>query len=122
MNKAIAYLALAASLLATEPLHAARAAKHKAAVKAEVAGKQVFNRWCFYCHAVGERYPGTASLAVKYGDTLPAALEDRTDLTPEMIGYFVRHGVATMPPFRKTEITDTELAQLSAYLTRIRSK
>ncbi|MBB4858671.1 mono/diheme cytochrome c family protein [Novosphingobium chloroacetimidivorans] len=81
-------------------------------------GKQVYDRWCSECHADGPRYPGTASLAVKYGKDMPAALEKRTDLTPETVAYFVRNGVLVMPSFRKTEITDAELAQLGAYLSR----
>lgn len=80
-------------------------------------GKQVFDRWCAACHASGPRYPGTASLAVKYGKDMPAALEDREDLTPEVVAVFVRQGVSIMPPFRKTEITDAELAALGAYLS-----
>lgn len=82
------------------------------------AGKQVFDRWCSECHADGPRYPGTVSLAVKYGKDMPAALEKRTDLTPETVAYFVRNGVLVMPSFRKTEITDAELAELGAYLSR----
>ena len=80
-------------------------------------GKQVFQRWCSECHADGPRYPGTASLAFKYGKDLPAALEKRTDLTPETVAYFVRKGVLIMPPFRKTEITDAELTALGEYLS-----
>jgi hypothetical protein len=30
----------------------------------------------------------------------------------------VRHGVSIMPPFRKTEVSDTDLAALTAYLAR----
>lgn len=81
-------------------------------------GKQVYDKWCAACHASGPRYPGTASLAVKYGKDMPAPLEQRTDLTPELVAYFVRHGVSIMPPFRKTEITDAQLAALGAYLSR----
>jgi len=80
-------------------------------------GEAVFDKWCVECHGVGERYPGTASLAVKYGDSLPAALEERDDLTPEVVALFVRQGVMVMPPYRKTEITDEELAALGAYLS-----
>ena len=81
-------------------------------------GQQVFQRWCAECHADGPRYPGTASLAVKYGKDMPAALEKRTDLTPEVVAYFVRQGVLVMPPFRKTEITDAELKALGEYLSK----
>ena len=82
------------------------------------AGKQVFDKWCAACHAAGPRMPGTASLAAKYGGSMPAALEERDNLNPAMVRYFVRHGILTMPPFRKTEITDAELDALGAYLGR----
>jgi (+)-pinoresinol hydroxylase len=81
-------------------------------------GKQVYDKWCAACHASGPRYPGTASLAAKYGKDMPAPLEQRSDLTPELVAYFVRQGVSIMPPFRKTEITDAQLAALGAYLSR----
>ena len=61
---------------------------------------------------------GTNSLTIKYeGTDILGVLEDRTDLTAPLISYFVRNGVAWMPPFRRTEISDAELAALSAYLT-----
>ena len=81
-------------------------------------GKQVFDRWCAACHAPGARMPATAALAAKYGPALPAALEERENLDPAMVRYFVRHGVSIMPSFRKTEITDAELDALGAYLGR----
>lgn len=51
----------------------------------------------------GPRHPGTASLAVKYGKEMSAALDERKDLTPEVGALFVRKGVATMPPIGKME-------------------
>lgn len=81
-------------------------------------GRQVFQRWCATCHAPGPRHPGTEALSVKYGGERPAALEMRQDLTPELVEYFVRHGVSVMPSFRKTEITDAELKALGAYLSQ----
>lgn len=82
-------------------------------------GAAVFNNWCSACHSRDTRNaPGTTSLQHKYQGSVPAALEDRTDLTPEVIELFVRNGVATMPFYRKTEIADTELAALAAYLTK----
>lgn len=80
-------------------------------------GKQVFDRWCASCHGDSIRAPGTTALAAKYGKDMPAPLEQRRDLTPEVVGMFVRQGVSIMPPFRKTEISDTELAALGRYLS-----
>jgi mono/diheme cytochrome c family protein len=81
-------------------------------------GRAVFNNWCDACHRNAEQNaPGTRSLEFKYRGEIPAALEERSDLTPELIEFFVRNGIATMPFYRKTEISDTDLAALSAYLT-----
>jgi (+)-pinoresinol hydroxylase len=80
-------------------------------------GRAVYAYWCATCHAPGPGQPGTASLAIRYGGSRPAVLEEREDLTPEAIKLFVRRGVLSMPPFRKTEITDAELDDLAAYLS-----
>jgi len=82
-----------------------------------IRGKQVFNQWCASCHATGSRMPGTASLEVKYGGSIPAALEQRKDMNPDFIRYFVRNGVLIMPSFRKTEVSDADLDALAAYLS-----
>ncbi|HET8697383.1 MAG TPA: cytochrome c [Gammaproteobacteria bacterium] len=79
-------------------------------------GKQVFQYWCAPCHAPGPRHPGTQALDALYNGAKPAPLEQRTDLVPELTRQFVRNGVSVMPPFRKTEISDAELAALAAYL------
>jgi mono/diheme cytochrome c family protein len=81
-------------------------------------GHQVFTKWCAPCHSRGPGNPGTAALAAVYKNSKPAALEDRTDLTPAFIKQAVRSGVNVMPYFRKTEISDAELDALSAYLSR----
>jgi mono/diheme cytochrome c family protein len=82
-------------------------------------GAAVFNNWCSACHSRGpQNAPGTASLQIKYQGSVPAALEDRRDLTPEVVKVFVRNGVAMMAPFRKTEVSDADLDALAAYLTR----
>ena len=80
-------------------------------------GKAVFAKWCAPCHAPDPGLAGTFALQHKYEGTVPAALENRTDLQPALVAYFVRNGVAWMPPFRPTEISDQQLAALSAYLT-----
>ncbi|MEJ0007101.1 MAG: cytochrome c [Steroidobacteraceae bacterium] len=79
-------------------------------------GKAVYEHWCAPCHAPGPGHPGTQSLQLKYGGKLPAVLLERTDLAPQAIAVFVRQGVLLMAPFRKTEITDAELAGLTAYV------
>jgi mono/diheme cytochrome c family protein len=88
-------------------------------------GKVVFNKWCVYCHAAGPPassgappLPGTAALSVKYKGKLPAVLEERSDLAPDFVRTVVRGGLFGMPISRKTEISDAELADVIAYLTR----
>lgn len=93
-------------------------------------GYLVFQKWCAGCHAPAyrpddqslpptSRLPlGTNLLAQRYKGALPAALEERTDLTADAIRYFVRNGINAMPAMRKTEITDRELDALAAYLSR----
>ncbi len=80
------------------------------------SGKAVYEHWCAPCHAPGPGHPGTQSLQLKYAGKLPAVLLDRTDLAPQAVAVFVRQGVLLMAPFRKTEITDTELAALAGYV------
>jgi mono/diheme cytochrome c family protein len=80
------------------------------------SGEKVYQRWCVHCHAEGRGNPGTQSLQTKYKGSLPAVLLQRTDLTPAFVALSVRTGVMSMPPFRKTEITDAELAALSQWL------
>jgi mono/diheme cytochrome c family protein len=79
-------------------------------------GRAVYDHWCAPCHAPGPGHPGTQSLQIKYDGKLPAVLLERTDLTPEAVKTFVRQGILSMAPFRKTEITDAALADLAAYV------
>jgi mono/diheme cytochrome c family protein len=81
-------------------------------------GQEVFAYWCAPCHSAGPRNPGTIALEVRYQGSKPAALEERTDLVPELTKTFVRNGLSIMPPFRKTEISDADLEALAAYLAR----
>jgi (+)-pinoresinol hydroxylase len=86
--------------------------------KPVVQGQVVYEHWCAPCHAPGPGHPGTQSLQLKYGGKIPAVLLERSDLAPRTVATFVRQGVLLMAPFRKTEITDAELAALSAYVAR----
>ncbi len=82
-------------------------------------GKQVFDVWCGICHGLpnGASGGGTETLAALYqGTEIPAQLEDRSDLTAELVITLTRDGRNTMPNFRKTEISDSELEALVAYL------
>jgi len=85
-------------------------------------GKVVFDAWCSGCHKpLGPHVPslpGTSVLERKYKGTKPAALEERSDLDEATVRSAVRHGVKFMPFFRKTEVSDTDLNDLAAYLTR----
>jgi len=85
-------------------------------VAAMPSGEAVYTHWCAPCHAPGPGHPGTESLQVKYGGKMPAVLVERSDLTPQIVSTFVRQGVLLMAPFRKSEITDAELAALAAFV------
>jgi mono/diheme cytochrome c family protein len=83
-------------------------------------GKAEFERACTVCHGEGPDRPGTSSLQVKYEGKLPALLEQRTDLTAELVRYYVRNGFAMMPRFRKTELGDAQVEAIARYLARAR--
>jgi mono/diheme cytochrome c family protein len=94
------------------------------AAPSEQHGKVVFQKWCEPCHARAPSIygpmmmPGTEALRVKYKGRIPPVLEDRTDLTAALIAFVVRHGQNGMPISRKTEISDADLDDIGAYLTR----
>ena len=85
-------------------------------------GKLKFERTCAPCHGAGPgddgrpMLPGTTALQLKYKGTLPALLEARTDLTAVVLQGFLRSGSFSMPPFRKTELSDAEIGDIAAYL------
>lgn len=93
--------------------------------KPEVArGEIVYKASCIACHGAGignpglEYEPGTDALRAKYNGQEPPVLSDREDLAADYIRYVVRNGLTLMPFFRKTEVSDTDLTDLQAYLTR----
>lgn len=81
-------------------------------------GGRVFQHWCAPCHATGPKHPGTQALDALYRGAKPGALEARSDLTPEIVRLYVRQGVNVMPFFRLTEISEKELEDLAAYLSK----
>lgn len=90
-------------------------------------GKTVFEQYCAPCHGPGRgddgapMLPGTHALQLKYRGEKPALLEQRSDLPAELIKAFVRNGVASMPPFRKTEVTDEDIEAIAAYIVETAS-
>jgi mono/diheme cytochrome c family protein len=85
-------------------------------------GNITFQRSCAPCHGAGPGHegraalPGTDALRLKYQGTLPALLEARTDLTAAALKEYVRRGSWSMPPFRKTELSDRDIENIAAYL------
>ena len=123
--------ALTAALLSpqAESADRSKAALSKTTASRDVMqqGKAVYVQWCLGCHApltgMGGFPPaGTYRLQQRYKDAVPATLEDRVDLTPDLIRTAVRQGMPIMPPFRKTEVTDAELDAVIAYLTQKKNK
>jgi mono/diheme cytochrome c family protein len=92
-------------------------------------GQEVFQARCNLCHGAppkdagpgtGAWMAGTQALEARYKGSKPALLEQRTDLTPDLVKFYVRHGSGVMPFFRKTEVSDADLDALAAYLSRKR--
>jgi mono/diheme cytochrome c family protein len=96
----------------------------------EERGREVFQQRCAACHSaipkdtIGPPYlplmPGTQALQARYKGAKPAELEQRTDLTAELVDAIVRGGLSSMPFFRPTELSGEDLSALDAYLTRKR--
>jgi (+)-pinoresinol hydroxylase len=80
------------------------------------AGKAVYVHYCAGCHDQGPGHPGTMRLEVRLGAD-GAVLRDRKDIAPEYVKIIVRNGFQMMPAFRPTEIADSELDDLAAYVT-----
>jgi mono/diheme cytochrome c family protein len=114
---AVAACAVLAVTLASCALPAPRPAPHATlpAKTARSEGGKIFDKWCSDCHSTPGG-PGSIALQRKYQGSLPAVLEQRRDLRPEYVKAMVRYGVSFMPSFRKTEISDTDLELLAAYV------
>lgn len=91
-------------------------------------GREIFLVECAPCHARGpgddgrKMLPGTEALQIKYKGAIPPALEDRDNLSKEVLAVFIRQGVFSMPPFRKTEISDQDIDAIAQYLASDLSK
>jgi (+)-pinoresinol hydroxylase len=111
MRKAMAPLALWVLAVATN----VASADDAALTPQQQLGKRAYNHICVYCHSPGVW--GTNRLS-KRMDKEHALLENRTDLSAAAIQTIVRTGIGSMPPLRKSELSDADLAAVAAYLTR----
>ena len=110
------FAALAAALLAA-PLLCAAPAPAGAGSDDVAASEQLYAGRCALCH-VGFA-PGTIMLGRRLGKER-ALLAERTDLAADYVRHVVRHGLLGMPPFTRVDLTDAELGQVVAFLTRPR--
>jgi (+)-pinoresinol hydroxylase len=108
-------------LVAFAPITAAQAAATPDA-STLARGEAHFKQHCIACHGADRgdfgraMLPGTDALRIKYQGALPALLTQRKDLTPAVIKAYVRTGTWSMPPFRKTELSDAQIGEISAYI------
>lgn len=82
------------------------------------ADEALFVEKCGMCHR--QMGMGTVLLGRRV-DPKHAMLETRTDLTPQLIEVAVRRGLGNMPRISRGEVSDEQLAHISAYLTRRKS-
>ena len=78
-------------------------------------GKAVFTRRCGICHLTDGG--GTWMLERRLGKA-QSLLELRTDLQPDYVKSVARKGLNGMPRFTRVELPDSDLAAVTAYLTR----
>ena len=80
-----------------------------------VGGEALFKARCAICHEGSG--PGVLTLAKRLGKD-KSLIADRADLEPAYVKFVVRHGLRAMPPLGRIEITDAELDEIAAYVTR----
>lgn len=127
MKRARIALAAAALALTATALWAQEGPRGPAApvvrlVKADLPGRVVFEHQCAPCHGAGHGtdgapvLPAVAALQRRYNGDPSPLLELRPDIEADYVRLFVRNGVGAMPAFRKSELTDTQVDQIAAYL------
>lgn len=91
-------------------------------------GAAVYRTVCAHCHdplpegGAIEMLPGPESLSLKYRGVLSPYITERPDLASfEVLRMFLRNGSGSMPPFRRTEISDDDIAAIAAYFARTSS-
>lgn len=111
--------AAVAAMLAIGPPRVSFAAAAGAAAGADAPDGAALYAWhCLPCHAAGAQYPGTLALQVKYQGSLPAVLTERRDLGADAVRIVLRQGINVMPYYRRTELSDAEVAAIAGFLAR----
>jgi cytochrome c553 len=77
--------------------------------------ERLFVEKCGMCHR--QMGMGTVILARRMDPKL-ARLETRNDLTAEYVTAAARQGIGNMPRIPRGEVSDTQLARISAYLAQ----
>ncbi len=88
--------------------------------EAPVGGQGLFEKWCSPCHGVGEA--ASIFLDKKYQGAIPGVIEQRNDITRELVTLRIRTQIPGMPAFRPTELTDMEVSQIADYLAGDKGK
>ncbi len=105
--------ALLLLLLMAAPAAAATTAE--APPSRPAGGEALFKARCALCHEGAG--PGAIMLGRRLGQDR-ALLSHRTDLQAPYVKAIVRHGLGSMPPISRVEVTDPELDQIAAWLAR----
>jgi mono/diheme cytochrome c family protein len=82
----------------------------------QAQGRALFNENCLLCH--GERGHATTLLGKRLGPE-KSVLDRRTNLNAELVRHVVRHGINSMPWYRRAELSDRDLESIIGYLTRV---
>lgn len=91
-----------------------QASANGSAAKA-VKPEATYLQHCGMCHLPGGT--GTRMLRLRLGEE-GSLLAERDDLPGDYVEYVVRHGINSMPPITRADVTEKELAEIVAYLTR----
>lgn len=82
---------------------------------APLDGKALFLDRCGYCHL--PMGPGTITLQRRFSPD-QALLANRTDLQAEYVKTIARHGLNSMPPINRVEVSDPELNAIARWLAK----
>lgn len=83
----------------------------------EAGGEALFTEKCGMCHREADRVGGMGTFLIARRDPEgEAMLERRATLTPDYISAAIRTGIGNMPRISRAEVSDAQLAAISAYL------